>query len=172
MDILRRLISGKLTAAAWPEEPAATPTDPARLLLRDFLERQPLLALINIVVASLTAAVLAAALPYRAVLAWLVVMLLAQASWVAVWAGLRSDAALAGRRLPTLLTITSAVTGLVWGAAGVVLARPDAPPASILVPFVLAGMSAGSITALPAHPPAFLVFVWSAFAALRVAPWL
>ena len=160
-DILRRLIFGILVA-----EPAvasdAAPTDPARLLLRDFLDRQPLLALINVVVATLTAAVLASTVSYPAAMAWLLAMLLAQASRVAAWVCLRSDAAMAGRRAPGLLTLASAVTGLVWGAAGVVLARPDAPPASILVPFVLAGMSAGSITALPAHPPAFFAFIWAA----------
>ena len=75
---------------------------------------------------------------------------------------MRFHPALTAQRLAELLTLASALTGLVWGSAGVVLIRYDGAPASILVPFVLAGMSAGSITALPAHPPAFFVFIWAA----------
>ncbi len=121
-----------------------------------------MLAAINLILAALTAAVLAATGSALAVAIWLAFMLVAQASRVAVWVMLRSDAELAGRGAARALTLASAFTGLVWGSAGVVLARADVPTAAILVPFVLAGMSAGSITALPAHPPAFFVFIWAA----------
>jgi GGDEF domain-containing protein len=141
---------------------ATVPDDPGRLLLHDFLQRQPLLASINGLIAVLTALALAGAAPPRVLLAWLVAMLLAQASRVALWLAARSRPELPLRRLPVLLTLASALTGLVWGSAGVVLVHYNAPPTSILVPFVRAGMSAGSITALPAHPPAFFVFIWAA----------
>jgi diguanylate cyclase (GGDEF)-like protein len=158
---LRKLFAGRSgTDTAVARD--AMSGNPARLLLRDFLDRQPLLALINVVVATLTAGVLAVTAPEPAALAWLLAMLVAQAGRVAAWVLLRPDGAIDGRRAPLVLTLASGVTGLVWGAAGVLLTQHDVSPVSILVPFVLAGMAAGSITALPAHPPAFFVFIWAA----------
>ena len=136
--------------------------EPARLLLDDFLQRQPLLAAINGLIAALTALALAGTAPPGVLLVWLLAMLVAQASRLALWLAVQFHPALTAQRLAELLTLASALTGLVWGSAGVVLVHHDAPPASILVPFVLAGMSAGSIAALPAHPPAFFVFIWAA----------
>ncbi len=139
-----------------------TASDPARLLLVDFLDRQPLLAAINFLLAAFAALALAGAAPPLILWSWLSAMLLAQASRVAIWYAVRRNHPGVVRRLPGLLTLASAVTGLVWGAAGLLPMRDDGAPAAMLVPFVLAGMSAGSITALPAHPPAFFVFIWAA----------
>jgi diguanylate cyclase (GGDEF)-like protein len=136
--------------------------EPTQLLLQDLLSRQPLLAVINSVLALLTAALLIGTVPVASVLTWFALMLAAQLARIGLWLGIRRDLGSVGRRLPWLLTLTTAVAGLVWGLAGLLLLGQNEPPASIVVPFVLAGMSAGSITALPAHPPAFFVFIWSA----------
>ena len=133
----------------------------ARLLLDDFLQRQPLLAAINGLIAALTALASAGTAPPGVLLVWLLAMLVAQASCSP--SGWRCDPIRSYRPAPGRAAhARQRLTGLVWGSAGVVLVHHDAPPASILVPFVLAGMSAGSIAALPAHPPAFFVFIWAA----------
>ena len=135
-------------------------SDPAALLFQDFLDRQPLLAAINVVIATLTEVVLARGVPSGASLAWLAAMLAAQCARIAIWRGARRGS-VGGTALPQLLTLATALTGLLWGVAGVVTVRYGPPAAGLLVPFVLAGMSAGSITALPSHPPAFFVFIWA-----------
>ena len=54
--------------------------EPARLLLDDFLQRQPLLAAINGLIAALTALASAGTAPPGVLLVWLLAMLVAQAS--------------------------------------------------------------------------------------------
>ena len=153
------------SAASLPASVGAK--DPSRVLLRDFLDRQPLLAAINGVMGAVTAAMLAGPNGRGVVLGWLAAMLAAQAARIVLW--LRVRGRRPGRRLPLWLTLTTALTGLVWGAAGILPVRVDTAAGWVLVPFVLAGMSAGSIAALPAHPPAFFIFIWAALAPYALA---
>lgn len=141
---------------------AGAPDEPTQLLLQDLLSRQPLLAGINIVLALLTVLLLAGTTPAAFTLGWLSLMLVGQLARVGLWLGVRRAAGGRGHGLPWLLTLTTAFAGFTWGLVGVVPLHHVGAPASIVVPFLLAGMAAGSITALPAHPPAFFVFIWAA----------
>ena len=155
------LLSAVPAMAASPM--AAMPSGPRPLLLDDLLGRQPLLAAINAIVAVLTATVIGVPGREGVVAAWLLAILLAQAARVLLWFGVRRwSLAVAERRLAMWLTLTSAMAGLAWGAAGLLFGGGGDPLAVLFVPFVLAGMAAGSITALPGHPAAFFVFVWLA----------
>ena len=136
--------------------------DAATLLRQDFLGRQPLLALINLAIAAITAAVLAGAAPMLAVLGWFGTIVAAQLTRLGLWHASRRATGPGRRRAARLLTLASAATGLAWGTAGLVPASYATPPASMMVPFVLAGMCAGAIVVLPAHPPAFFAFIWPA----------
>lgn len=148
---------------------AFTP-DAASLLQRDFLDRQPLLAMVNLIIAAITASVLLGVAGRRAVLAWLAAMLVVQTARIGLWWAIREHRGGAGRFL-ALLTWASALSGLVWGTTGLLPGIVGASPASIMIPFVLAGMCAGSIAALPGHAPAFFAFIWPALVpyAIRLA---
>ena len=99
--------------------------EPARLLLDDFLQRQPLLAAINGLIAALTALALAGTAPPGVLLVWLLAMLVAQASRLALWLAVRFHPALTAQRLAELLTLASALTG-----AGLGLGRRRADTAT------------------------------------------
>jgi diguanylate cyclase (GGDEF)-like protein len=138
-------------------------SEPERLLLEDLVRRQPLLALINALMALLTAWVMVGPGSYTITIGWLAILLAAQAGRVCLWNRLRGTRdPNATARLGAPLTIAAAATGLAWGSAGLLLGQHADPVAEMFVPFVLGGMAAGSIAALPAHPPAFFLFIWSA----------
>ncbi|MFO1071428.1 MAG: EAL domain-containing protein [Geminicoccaceae bacterium] len=140
------------------------PLDADRLLLLDLLRRQPLLAAINLTVASLAVLlVLRDQVPGGPLAAWLIGLAGVQGVRLALWLGLRSQHAhpLGEMALGWLLTALAVATGLCWGLAGVLFGVGDRPSAQF-VPFLLAGMSAGAVTALPGHAPSFFAFVWAA----------
>jgi diguanylate cyclase (GGDEF)-like protein/PAS domain S-box-containing protein len=55
-------------------------------------------------------------------------------------------------------TVGAAATGAVWGLAGLLLYSPQSWRAQVFLPFVMAGMVGGSVTALTGHMPAYLAF--------------
>ena len=140
-------------------------TDPEQLLLRDLLDRQPLLALINLPVALVAAAILADAVPQVWLWPWLALVTGVQALRAVLWLAVRRHLVpLSHARLGPALTATATVAGLAWGAAGVLFGGGSGMAQGVFVPFLLAGMSAAAVTALPGHPPAFFAFVWAALA--------
>jgi diguanylate cyclase (GGDEF)-like protein len=56
------------------------------------------------------------------------------------------------------LSLGAGATGLCWGLVGYLFYDPAAGTSQFFVPFILAGMVAGSATALTGHLPAFLAF--------------
>jgi diguanylate cyclase (GGDEF)-like protein len=157
--------------AADPDAPpgAADRTDlrrearerPRADLIADLLRRQPLLAAVNLAVGALAAGALAGVVDGAALAAWAGYMALAQLARLALHLRYR-DRPLALDLVPRLagwLVVCSALSGVGWGAFGFCFDGGDDRTAQVLVPFVLAGMSAGAITALPLHPPAFVAFV-------------
>ncbi len=139
------------------------PGEPKLLLLEDLGRRQPVLALINGLLALLTAWVMLGVGSTAVIVAWLVTFLAVQLGRVAIWEHARRDPGPAVTRgLAAWLTLATAVAGLAWGSAGLLFGDTGSPVAAVFLPFVLGGMAAGSISALPGHPPAFFAFVWSA----------
>ena len=134
----------------------------AAVLRHQLLRQQPTLAVINASVAVVFALVAWHYAPPALVAAWLGYALAAQALRLLLTRRRRlhedrlaeDDAGLAGR-----LTLTSLVAGVGWGAMGWLFIEIDPHVLDLLVVFVLAGMAAGSITALPVHPPAFTAFL-------------
>ncbi len=133
---------------------------PSIELLEGLLKRQPFLAGMNIAIGALAALALSGAVPTAWLLGWLACLLASQALRFALHARYRHRAEGLDRRsvLGFWLTAASAVAGVTWGLFGL-LFDGFGHPTQILVPFMLAGMAGGAMTALPSHPPAFLAFV-------------
>ncbi|HSA81339.1 MAG TPA: EAL domain-containing protein [Geminicoccaceae bacterium] len=55
-------------------------------------------------------------------------------------------------------TLGAAATGAGWGLAGVLFYAPHSWVAQVYLPFVMAGMVGGSVTALTGHMPAYVAF--------------
>jgi len=147
--------------------PAATIPPPGRrprpraVLLRQLLRQQPSLAVINASVAVVFALFAIAYAPPALVAAWLAFCLAAQGlrlAWTRHW---RTNGFEPGEQaaLARRLTMGSLLAGISWGATAWLFVDIDARVLDVLVAFVIAGMAAGSVTALPAHPPAFAAFL-------------
>ena len=148
-----------------PARPQDHAWDRARAdLLLDLLHQQPGLAGLNCSVAMLAAVVLAGRADDRTLAAWLGFLVISQLTRVRLgwwyWE-LRPDRE-PPRQLGLLLTLTSTFSGLAWGLFAILFHHREGGLTEMLPPFVLAGMSAGAITALPSHPPAFFTFLLAA----------
>ncbi len=145
------------------------PGDVRALLRLQLLARQSSLAVINTAVALVFAATASLHAPLELVAGWLGYIVLAQALRLALirrWRTIHLSAGSAGAgaiigdaSLGRRLTIGSLAAGVGWGAMGWLFIGAEAVLFQVVVAFVLAGMAAGSITALPAHPPAFFAFL-------------
>lgn len=142
---------------------ASLRSEPERLLLVDLLDRQPLLAAINFPVVAVAVLVLAEIVSSERILLWVVIILAVQLGRVAAWLYLRRRVVeVSSRHLSILLTTLSGLGGLGWGVAGVLFGGGATATQAIFIPFLLAGMAAGAVTALPGYPPAFFTFVGAA----------
>lgn len=139
------------SAAATAKPP---PPTPQVVLLRQLQGQQTSLALINATVALIFTGIAVLHAPQLPVVGWLTYLLLVQA--------LRLMLAGDGRWLGPRLTLVSLLSGLGWGAMGWLFGAQGVVVLDAVVAFVLAGMTAGSITALPSHPPAFSTFLVAA----------
>lgn len=85
----------------------------------------------------------------------------AMVAWRAVLARryARSEARKGERRWARLLVLGSAVSGAIWGTAGVLLFPAGELAYQIFVLFVLTGMGAGAVSSLTAFLPAFYAYL-------------
>ena len=136
--------------------------EPGAVLRRQLLRQQPTLAVINSSVSLVFALVAWHYAPPALVAAWLCYALAAQGARLLLTRSYRLDE---GRMaeddagLAIRLTLASLVAGIGWGALGWLFIDIDSLVFDLFVVFVIAGMAAGSITALPAYPPAFTAFL-------------
>ena len=152
--------------------PAGTPIDglaPGRprpavgaeaTLLASLFQRLPIVAGLNGAVALGTAMVFAGRRPTIAVAAWLLFMLTILALRLWAWHAQR-HAPMDPAKAPAWarqFTLGAAATGFAWGLAGVLFYAPDSRVSQTFLPFIMAGMVGGSVTALTGHMPAYLAF--------------
>jgi signal transduction histidine kinase/CheY-like chemotaxis protein len=129
--------------------------------------------LVTIVVASLLASFQWRAVPHFTALAWLVFMLLVSAGRLLLVrrysSAPRSDAE--HRRWCAAFAIGAGISGIGWGAAGIVLYPAVRSVNELFLIFVLGGMMLGAASTLAARPEAFLTFLipTGALPALRLA---
>ncbi len=130
------------------------------MLLAGLFERLPLVAGLNLAVALGTVIVFAGHHSALILGIWLLLMVLTLGLRLQAWRSFRrapADPAMApawARRF----TLGAAATGTAWGLAGVLLYAPQSSPAQVFLPFVMAGMVGGSVTALTGHMPAYVAF--------------
>jgi diguanylate cyclase (GGDEF)-like protein len=137
---------------------ASLPTEAA--LLVGLFDRLPLVLGINLAVALVSAVVFWPVIAAPVIDGWTVVMALTVAARLLLWRAYRA-ARPEAEAMPLWArrySLAAAATGAAWGAAGVVLYVPEPVIYQVFLPFVLAGMVAGSVMALAAHLPAFFAF--------------
>ncbi len=130
------------------------------MLLAGLFQRLPIVAALNLAVALGTVVVFAGRRSALVLGIWLLLMVLTLGLRLQSWRAFRrapADSATApvwARRF----TLGAAATGGAWGLAGVLLYTPQGWPADVYLPFVMAGMVGGSVTALTGHMPAYVAF--------------
>jgi PAS domain-containing protein len=142
-----------------PERPRQAP-DPETLLLSGLFQRLPIVILLNLAVALGTVLVFAGRRPLAVIASWFLFMLATLALRLWAWQA-RRRATAAAALLPVRarqFTLGAAATGLAWGLAGVLFYSPDAQVSQIFLPFIMAGMVGGSVTALTGYMPAYVAF--------------
>lgn len=149
-----------IDAPAPVPEPPRQALDAETLLLSGLFERLPIVALLNLAVAVGTVIVFVGRSPVTVLAAWLLFMLATLALRLRAWQMRRRDATeLAMTPMwARQFTIGAAATGLAWGLAGVLFYDPDSQISQIFLPFIMAGMAGGSVTALTGYMPAYLAF--------------
>jgi diguanylate cyclase (GGDEF)-like protein len=130
------------------------------MLLAGLFQRLPIVAALNLAVALGTILVFAGRQPTIVLATWLLLMLLTLALRLHGWRQFRRAPAeaLAAPAWTRRFTIGAAATGLAWGLGAVLFYAPHSWVAQVYLPFVMAGMVGGSVTALTGHMPAYLAF--------------
>ncbi len=128
------------------------------VLLAEQVARQPMLAVINSVVAVVTAVSFLPVVGVTRAASWLLAMVAVQALRAVWWwqrCRLGGSSATDGARF---LLVNSAAAGVLWGIAGVLFRVDGSHAVAMLLPFVLGGMTAGAVVSLPGHLPSFYAF--------------
>jgi two-component sensor histidine kinase len=149
--------------------PSTAPASPERFLLDDLRSRQPLLAAINLAVAAAVLLALSGSEPLVPLVGWVAYLVLVQLVRVGFWFAWRHTGSEGRLGESHWLTAISAASGSAWGLAGYLFGT--IPEHMAFVPFVIAGMTGGAVTALPNHPPTYFAFIWTALLpyAIRLA---
>lgn len=130
-------------------------------LLRALYERLPIVLCINATVGLGTVLVFGSLGSRRAALLWGCGLLLALLLRCADWLWFRHlDGAGSFDRWRWRYTLGAGITGLAWGAAGMVFHRVGGIEAQVFLPFVLAGMVGGSLTVLTGCMSAYIAFLF------------
>ena len=128
------------------------------VLLADLLSRQRPLVVINLGVGLASALVFAHPASYPTAAGWFAGIAALQ-GFRLVLPGYLTRAELSQERKLQALTALSAMSGAGWAVLALLFYQPGPAAHQSYIQFVLAGMAAGSIAALAAHPPAFLAFL-------------
>jgi signal transduction histidine kinase len=121
----------------------------------------PALILINGVVGAAMVYGLWSVVPRSSLITWACVMTVVLAVRSAsYWAYRRNEAADPhSNRWAAVFTLGSALSGALWGTAGVFLVPEHALGYQLFMLFILMGMGAGAVTSLTAYMPAFYAFL-------------
>jgi diguanylate cyclase (GGDEF)-like protein/PAS domain S-box-containing protein len=92
---------------------------------------------------------------------WYVLLLATIVARARLWSRYRREPIAAERadHWGRLATVGSGVSGMLWGAAGVLFFVPHSPIHATVLAFVLGGMGAGAVASLNAHLPAFHAYL-------------
>ena len=129
-------------------------------LLAGLFQRLPIVAGLNLAVALGTVLVFAGRQPPIVLGIWFLLMLLSLALRLHDWREFQRAPAdsITAPVWARRFTLGAAATGAGWGLAGVLFYAPHSWVAQVYLPFVMAGMVGGSVTALTGHMPAYIAF--------------
>jgi len=128
-------------------------------LLASLFQRLPLVVVLNLVVALSMLVAFAKHRPATVLSAWFLFMLLTLALRLWAWRARQhaADPAMTSI-LARRFTFGAAATGLAWGLGGALFYTPGSWLSQVFLPFIMAGMVGGSVTALTGHMPAYAAF--------------
>ena len=141
--------------------------------LRLVFSNLPVTLLVSVATAVILAGLLRDAVPPLPLLGWLAAGILISCLRYLEYRRFRraADPLLDVRRWIRRLVLGTAASGVFWGSSALVLFRPDDPAYQVVIAFVLAGLSAGSMTSYAALRRCYFAFVLPAVLpiALRMA---
>jgi diguanylate cyclase (GGDEF)-like protein len=139
---------------------AASSTTAEDDLLASLFERLPYVLAINLATAICSVLAFSISEPFATTSLWFGAMLASLAYRLKVWWDFkRTPTHCAGDpRWTRRFTLAAGLNGGAWGFAAVLFYNPDSVVAQTFLPFVLAGMSGGSLVGLSGSKPAFFAF--------------
>jgi diguanylate cyclase (GGDEF)-like protein len=139
---------------------AVQSTNAEAVLLTSLFDRLPQVLCINLAIALCVVMAFAAEAGRGMVGLWFGAMLLVLTLRLKHWWDFQRcpETAVNGRRWSRRFTAAAGLNGAIWGLAGVMFYDPQSLTAQIFLPFILAGMSGGSLVGLSGCMPAFLAF--------------
>ncbi len=112
----------------------------------------------NLVNGTLIAGVFYGVHPAPLVIGWWALMVLMVAARVILWLWYRGGAG-SNRRWSRVAVASAAVSGVLWGAAGLLFYSPEDVTRTMVLGFILGGMGAGAVSALAPCLPAFHAYL-------------
>ena len=112
----------------------------------------------NLVNGTLIAGVFYGVHPSPLVVGWWALMVLMVAARVVLWLWYRGGAG-SNRRWSRVAIASAAVSGVLWGAAGLLFYSPEDVTRTMVLGFILGGMGAGAVSALAPCLPAFHAYL-------------
>ena len=148
---------------------AASSTAAETVLLASLFERLPYVLLINFAIAICAVIAFSGEASQNTVLIWFGTMLVALGARLKVWRDFQNHAE--GPDWVLRFSVVAGLNGGAWGLAAILFYNPGSLTSQIFLPFVLAGMSGGSLVGLSGSMPAFFAFYISLAApyALRLS---
>ncbi|MGI9503423.1 MAG: hypothetical protein ACR2RE_10260, partial [Geminicoccaceae bacterium] len=138
---------------------AATSTRAEVVLLESLFERLPRVLCINLMIFICTIVAFSPEVATATLLMWVIIMLGALAARLKVWRDFQTQRQTGSpQRWGMRFAITAGLNGGAWGLAAVLFYQPESLTAQVFLPFVLAGMSGGSLVGLSGSMPAFIAF--------------
>jgi diguanylate cyclase (GGDEF)-like protein len=138
--------------------------------LRLVFSNLPVTLVVSVATAVLLAALLRHAVPPLPLLGWLATGVVISALRYLAYRRFRraAQSTLDVRRWNRILVLGTASSGVFWGSSAVALFRPDDPAHQVVIAFVLAGLSAGSMTSYAALRRCYFAFVLPAVVPIAV----
>ena len=138
---------------------AGTSTKAEAILLASLFNRLPQVLCINLLIAICAVVAFSVVGEMSSLLIWFATMLIALVARLKVWHDFQSSHENDRRGSWTLLfAVTAGLNGGAWGLAAILFYEPESLAAQVFLPFVLAGMSGGSLVGLSGCMPAFVAF--------------
>ncbi len=129
------------------------------ILLASLFDRLPKVLCINFMIALCAVVAFSSVVDKRLLVLWFATMLAALAVRLKIWSDFRSrQNSYRQASWAFFFAAAAGFNGAAWGLAAILFYKPDLLATQVFIPFVLAGMSGGSLVGLSGSMPAFVAF--------------